>query len=144
MVGVCEGMDVIMTIFEFSRKVVGKPYKLCSPDGYDCLSLVREYLEAQGVEFPAEYAGYSTTQYDFLYIKHPGRAMLLFQSLLDDILKEKKVSEIETGDVLWLKSERGQFPGILAGNSSVLVVLDTGVALAPLHGYEIRKAWRVS
>lgn len=139
-----------MKLFSVTRDLVGKPYCLSSPElGFDCFSLVVEYMRKSGVQVPETYKGRSTIDYGAFFSKDPEKAKTMMVEFVAELLEEVPSAFAFAGDILLARTKGSKnytqsFLAIHGGNGHMMVsAIEQGVTLLPIRVYDISRAFRV-
>lgn len=133
------------TFAEVASQFVGKPYKLGKAKvGYDCFSLVYNYLRKRGIDLPTTFKDFTLTNYSAVFINNPDHAKEVMVEFMSTVLEE--TTNPVGGDILLL-CLRGQpsayFLAIDAGNGQALISTEEqGVTVISLEFYTIKRSWK--
>lgn len=135
---------VKLRLAEFTRELVGKPYRLGETD---CASLIMAFAGHVGVTLPDEWKGHAVSSYAELYRDNPEEAMRYFIEWAASAGHEIDQSKAFAGDLLAAvpktHPEAGRSLLIHAGQDQALCVTEKrGVTFVPLRAYAVTQAWR--
>ena len=128
-------------------RLVGRAYALggCAT-GCDCFSLVYLYLQELSLELPDEFEGLTLETYAARFEQDPDGAKEVMVRFISSLLPELEPRFAFAGDLLLLRlrgEEDGRFLGIHGGGTNVICATrEDGVAVYPLQGYKILRAWK--
>ena len=123
-----------------------RPYALGSRDGFDCFSLIHDYLGRVGAELPDEFQGQTLQSYASLFDRDSGEAKRVMVEFVASVTDEIEPHRAFAGDILLLKltgSEALPFLAIHAGqNLAIAASCEFGVRPWELGHYTIVRAFR--
>lgn len=130
-----------MKLSAISKEFIGKPYSLGE---CDCFSVVRDYLSANGVTLPTEYAGYDIVNgYAELWETDPDRAKGLMMAFFAEHTESIPAHAMKAGDILHLRTGNSHFCGIHGGHGHVIGASpEMGVTLFKIADYEVVGVYR--
>jgi hypothetical protein len=115
-------------------------------EGYDCFSLVINFLRENGFDLPEDYEwkGLSFQTYYYLWLEDKDAAIQKMAEFLDAHTDKIKFKDVRIGDIfIVVNKEDERFCGVYGGNDKIITALyDRGVVAISLRHFEIIDIYR--
>jgi len=135
---------------KITAELVGAPYRLGGLEqaaGFDCFSLIYQYLIMRGVDLPKQYKGLTLETYKDLYETDPEQATRVMIEFVEEHMEEIPRHRMFAGDVALARvtgEDRGHaFLVIDGGNGNIICATEElGVSITSVKYYKIERVFR--
>lgn len=134
-----------MRFVDRTLQYVGAPYcgqGFSKEEGYDCFSLIVNFLRESGINLPEDYQwkGLTFQSYYDLWKEDKDNAVQVMTKFLEEHTKRKLLKDLTVGDILIVTSNDSNttFCAIYGGNDKIITAdMRLGVLGLPLRHYNI-------
>ncbi len=121
-------------IAQQAEKYLNKPFVLGDTSkGFDCVSLIRDFFEAFGYQFPTEFEGITWENYAEEYLRDPVRVLNIRERFLMSLGRHIEKKFFRRGDLLLFREGIQFFACIDLGNGNMKALFEQGVQDVPYH-----------
>jgi cell wall-associated NlpC family hydrolase len=120
-----------------AEKYLNKPFVLGDTSkGFDCISLIRDFFEAFGYQFPEEFEGITWKTYAAEYLRDPISVNGIRERFLKSLGQPIEKNYFRRGDLLLFRKDLEFFAGIDLGNGYMKALFLAGVHDVPFHLFQ--------
>jgi len=120
-----------------AEKYLNKPFVLGDTSkGFDCISLLLDFFEGLGCQFPEEFEGISRENYAAEYLCDPVKLNGIRERFLRSIGTPIEKNFFRRGDLLLFRDGLQFFAAIDLGNGNMKALFSAGVHDVPFHLFE--------